>query len=37
MADAKGLKIDIMRSYLGRARGLGAATCGASITGGCSA
>lgn len=25
MADAKGLKIDTMRSYLGRARGLGAA------------
>ncbi len=28
MADAKGLKIDTMRSYLGRARGLGAANGG---------
>ena len=28
MADAKGLKIDTMRSYLGRARGLGTANTG---------
>jgi len=28
MADVKGLKIDTMRSYLGRARGLGAAHAG---------
>ena len=28
MADAKGLRIDVMRSYLGRARGLGAAKTG---------
>jgi succinate dehydrogenase / fumarate reductase membrane anchor subunit len=28
MADAKGLKIDTMRSYLGRARGLGAGNAG---------
>ena len=28
MADAKGLKIDTMRSYLGRARGLGASKSG---------
>ncbi len=28
MADAKGLKIEIMRSYLGRARGLGASHAG---------
>ena len=28
MADAKGLKIDTMRSYLGRARGLGVASSG---------